>query len=233
MNVNDHLYNYVLKTKDKIYYNPVFLVVGGKLFKLVFGLYSIRTQERTIILKNSFWKWLYFKMTGIRIKICRQTGPYGRVSQNQFSFFPNCEWSIAAFTSSILHFPLLGHPLFYHFPASKTEVNGHGVVLFVLLGTFLLHYNISGFRGISVLLGIVSNTFRTSYGKKKHENSKKKSPKSTKIYLNSRYRKNPYYVARFYINIYFFIWPLLVIAHSNAKDFKGSGNHKTICYSRP
>jgi len=30
-------------------------------------------------------------MTVIRIKICRQTGPYGRVPQNRFWFVPNCE----------------------------------------------------------------------------------------------------------------------------------------------
>jgi len=33
-------------------------------------------------------------MTEIRIKICRQTGPYGRVPQKRFWFAPNCEWSI-------------------------------------------------------------------------------------------------------------------------------------------
>jgi len=32
-------------------------------------------------------------MTGIRIKSCRQTGPYGKVPQNRFWFVPNCEWS--------------------------------------------------------------------------------------------------------------------------------------------
>jgi len=36
----------------------------------------------------------YFKMTVIRIKICRQTGPYGRVPQNRFWFVPNCEQGI-------------------------------------------------------------------------------------------------------------------------------------------
>jgi len=43
---------------------------------------------------TSFWKQLYFKLTRIRIKICRQTGPYGRVPQNRFGFVPNCGWSI-------------------------------------------------------------------------------------------------------------------------------------------
>jgi len=42
----------------------------------------------------SFWKQFYFTMTGIRIKICRQTGPYGRVPQNRFWFVPNGGWSI-------------------------------------------------------------------------------------------------------------------------------------------
>jgi len=41
----------------------------------------------------SFWK-KYFKMTVIRIKICRKTGPYGRVPQNRFRFVPNCEQRI-------------------------------------------------------------------------------------------------------------------------------------------
>jgi len=42
----------------------------------------------------SVWKQLYFKMTGIRMKISRQTGPSGRVPQNRVWFFPNSEWSI-------------------------------------------------------------------------------------------------------------------------------------------
>jgi len=36
----------------------------------------------------SFWKQLYFKMTGIRIKICRQTGAYGKVPQNRLFLIP-------------------------------------------------------------------------------------------------------------------------------------------------
>jgi len=40
---------------------------------------------------------LYFKMTGIRIKICRQTGSYG----TWFWFVPNCEWSIFLYQSTI------------------------------------------------------------------------------------------------------------------------------------
>jgi len=33
-------------------------------------------------------------MTVIRIKVCRQTGPYGRVPQNRFWFVPNYEQGI-------------------------------------------------------------------------------------------------------------------------------------------
>jgi len=35
-------------------------------------------------------------MTVIRIKICGQTGPYGRVPQNRFWFVPNCEQGIVS-----------------------------------------------------------------------------------------------------------------------------------------
>jgi len=38
-------------------------------------------------------------MTVIRIKIGRQTGPYGRVPQNRFWFVPNCEQGIVVYYS--------------------------------------------------------------------------------------------------------------------------------------
>jgi len=38
--------------------------------------------------------YLIFEMTVIRIRICRQTGPCGRVPQNRFWFVPNCEQGI-------------------------------------------------------------------------------------------------------------------------------------------
>jgi len=41
-------------------------------------------------------------MTVIRIKICRQTGPYGRVPQNRFWFVPNCEQGIVIFNCTRL-----------------------------------------------------------------------------------------------------------------------------------
>jgi len=37
-------------------------------------------------------------MNGIRMKICRETSPYGKVPQNRFWFVPNCEWSILVST---------------------------------------------------------------------------------------------------------------------------------------
>jgi len=40
-------------------------------------------------------------MTIIRIKICRQTGPYGKVPQNRFRFVPNCEQGIASGLSQV------------------------------------------------------------------------------------------------------------------------------------
>jgi len=52
-------------------------------------------------------------MTGIRIKILRQTGPYGRVP-HRFWFVPNCEQGIASLRKSFWYTPfaLSNGPLF-------------------------------------------------------------------------------------------------------------------------
>jgi len=46
-------------------------------FKKIYSPFAFRSGPFFSFL--SFWKQLYFKMTGIRIKICGQKSAYGRV----------------------------------------------------------------------------------------------------------------------------------------------------------
>jgi len=60
-------------------------------FFIIHSPFALRNGPLFSKILLSFWKQLYFKMAGIHIKICRQTGPYGRVPQ---WFDSNCECSI-------------------------------------------------------------------------------------------------------------------------------------------
>jgi len=62
----------------------------SKLKKIVQCL-QIGTNHCSMKFFCLFVKKTSFKMTVIRFKICRQTGPFGRVPQNRFGFVPNRE----------------------------------------------------------------------------------------------------------------------------------------------
>jgi len=57
----------------------------------IYSSFSLRNGPLLSKILLSFLKQLYFKMTGIRIRICIQTGRYLRTG---YDSFPTSEWSI-------------------------------------------------------------------------------------------------------------------------------------------